>query len=117
MLADLHGLLDEHVEILGNVWCQTVGLEDADNLLTGDAADLGDAVGITENDTNLRGSESLLGQFADVVLDVLRGDLEPAGRGAFVWAGTLGDTLAWCVHATHDGNVVLVVVVVLKRRS
>jgi len=41
MLADIDGLLDEVVEILGELGGKAVGLEDADNLAAGDRADLG----------------------------------------------------------------------------
>ena len=51
--------------------------------------------------TYLRGSETLLGQLVDLVLDVVAGELEPGGDRPSVGESTLGDTLAWCVHTTH----------------
>jgi hypothetical protein len=101
MLADLDGLLDEHVEILGNLGGKTVGLEDANDLLAGDGLDLGDAVGITKDDADLRGGEALLGELADVLLDLLGGDLEPRGGAALVGASGLGDALSGSVKTAH----------------
>ena len=101
MLPDLHGLFDEHVEVLGNLGSQSVGLEDADNLLSRDGTDLGNAIGITEDNTNLGGSQTLFGQTADLVLHVGRVGLEPRGGSALVGAGTLGDTLSGSMKTTH----------------
>ena len=101
MLADLDGLLDEHVKILGDLGGEAVGLEDADDLLAGDGLDLGDAVGVTEDDADLGGGEALLGELADVLLDLLGGDLEPRGGSALVGASGLGDALSGCVKTAH----------------
>lgn len=101
MLADLDGLLDEHVQILGDLGGEAVGLEDADDLLAGDGLDLGDAVGVTEDDADLGGGEALLGELADVLLDLLGGDLEPRGGSALVGASGLGDALSGCVKTAH----------------
>ena len=51
----------------------------------------------------LGGSKTLLGQLVDLVLDIIAGELEPGGDRPSVREGTLGDTLAWCVHTTHLG--------------
>ena len=62
---------------------------------------------VTENDTDLRGSYTLPGQLADLVLDLGGGGLEPGGHGAGVRDGRVGDTLAVGVKTTHlDGVVV-----------
>lgn len=101
MLTHLNSLLDKHVQILRDFRGKTIGLEDTHNLLSGDRANLSDTVGVTEDDTNLGGGQTLLGELADVLLDVGGRDLAPTGGSAFVRAGTLGDTLSWCVHASH----------------
>ena len=101
MLADLDGLLDEHVKILGDLGSEAVGLEDANDLLASDGLDLGDAVGVTEDDADLGGGETLLGELADVLLDLLGGDLEPRGGSALVGASGLGDALSGCVKTAH----------------
>ena len=51
VLADIDSLLDEGVQILGQVRGQTLGFQDAQNLVAGDKAHLGHAVRVTEDDT------------------------------------------------------------------
>lgn len=46
-------------------------------------------------------SETLLGQLAHVLSDLLGGDLEPRGRAPLVGERRLGDTLPTAVHAPH----------------
>jgi hypothetical protein len=77
MLTDLNSLLDKHVKILGDLRSESVRLEDTDNLLSSDRADGSNALGVTKNDTNLGGGESLLGKLAYVILYVGSRDLEP----------------------------------------
>jgi len=101
MLTHLNSLLDKHVQILGDFRGKTVGLEDTHNLLSGDRVNLGDTVGVTEDDTDLGGGKTLLGELTDVLLNVGGRNLAPTGGSAFVRFGTLRDTLSWCVHASH----------------
>jgi hypothetical protein len=101
VLTNLNSLLDKHVQILWDFRGKTVGLEDTHNLLSGNRADLSDSVRVTKDDTNLGGGKTLLGELADVLLNVGSRNLAPTGGSAFVRAGTLGDTLSWCVHASH----------------
>jgi hypothetical protein len=72
------------------------------NRRTSNDLDLRDTVRVTENDTNLRGSCALLCELADLLLDLVGGDLEPCWRRARVGEGRGGDALAVAVHATHD---------------
>ena len=66
---------------------RTVGLQDTEDLVTGQEADLGDTVRVTEGNTDLRGRQTLAGELADVLDDILRGRLEPRGRCAAVGEG------------------------------
>lgn len=68
---------------------------------TSDKLDLGDTVGVTENDTNLRRGSTLSGELADLLNDLLGGGLQPAGSGAAVGEGRSGDTLSFAVKSTH----------------
>lgn len=104
VLAHLHRLFDEHVQVLRYVGRQAVGFEDAHNLLARDALDLSNTFLITENDTNLRREETFLGELADLLLDVGGRHFEPTGGSAFVRQSATGNALSWCVHATHDGT-------------
>lgn len=101
MLAYLDSLLDEHVKILRNFRCESIGLEDTDNLLTCDGLDLSDTIGVTQNDTNLRRGQTLLGKLAYMFLDIGGRDLAPRRRSALVRQGTLRDTLSGSMHTTH----------------
>lgn len=72
---------------------------------TGHDLDLGNTVGVTENDTDLRGGRALLGELADLVDDLLGGGLEPRRRVARVGDGGGRDALALAVKTTHvDGG-------------
>lgn len=70
---------------------------------TGHDLDLGNTVGVTEDDTDLGGSGTLLGQLADVVDNLVRGGLEPRGSGARVGESGGGNALALGVKTTHFG--------------
>ena len=69
------------------IYVRTLGLQDTEDLVTGDEAHLRDTVRVTEGDTNLRRRQTLAGQLADVVDDILRGGLEPRRRSAAVGEG------------------------------
>jgi hypothetical protein len=62
VLADGDGLLDEVVEVLGDLGGKAVGLEDAEDLVTGDGLDLGNTVRVAEDNADLRGGQSLAGE-------------------------------------------------------
>lgn len=51
MLPDGHSLLDEVVQVLGEIWGQALGLEDPQNLVAGDKTHLGHTMGVPQNDT------------------------------------------------------------------
>ncbi len=101
MLSDLDGLLDKHVKILGDLGGKSVGLQETNDLLSGDRLDLGDSIGITKNDTNLGRGQTLLCKLANLFFDIRGGDLQPRRRSALVRAGTLRDTLSGSMHTTH----------------
>jgi len=60
MTADVNSLLDQMIQILWQLGGQTGGFEDSENLVAGDLRDLWDSKTISENDTNLRGSQTFL---------------------------------------------------------
>lgn len=61
-----HRLLDEAVEVLGDLGREPRRLEDAQDLLSGDGLDLGNAVRVTQNHANLGGGQALLGERANL---------------------------------------------------
>lgn len=68
-----------------------------------DDLDLGDAVRISEDDTDLRRRRSLLRELADLVNDLVGRGLEPGRRLARVGDGAGRDALAVAVQTTHGG--------------
>jgi len=58
-------------------------------------------VAVTEDSSDLRWCGTLPGELADLVDNLVGGDLEPCGSGARVGDGGSGDTLSVAVHATH----------------
>jgi hypothetical protein len=77
------------------------GDADGERAHTGDDLDLGNTVGVTEDDTDLGWGGALLGELADLVDDLLGGGLEPRGGVAGVGDGGGGDALALAVKTTH----------------
>jgi len=85
MLADSDSLLDQHVQVLWDLWGEAIRLEDSENLVTSDNLDLGNTVRISEDDTDLGRSSTLLCELADLIDDLLGGGLQPRRRGSRVW--------------------------------
>lgn len=94
MLSDGDGLLDQVVQVFGDGGVQTyrrmfqqcsdrggceltVGLQDSENLVTGDELDLGNTVGVSQDDTDLGGAQTSSGKLEDLVTDFLGGGLGP----------------------------------------
>lgn len=76
---------------------------------TSDDLDLGNSVGVTQDDTDLGGGGTLLGQLADLVDDLLGGGLEPRGGAAAVGQSRGRNSLSVGVKTTHLGGVVGVI--------
>lgn len=72
------------------------------NSHTSDNLNLGDAVRVSEDDTDLGWGSTLLGELADLVDDLLGGGLEPRRSSAGVWDGRGRYTLSIAVKTTHD---------------
>ena len=67
MFPDGHRLLDQVVTVLRQLWSHALRFQDAEDFVTGDEADLGHAVRVPQDDTNLGWSQTLLGQLEDLV--------------------------------------------------
>lgn len=76
---------------------------------TSDDLDLGNTVGVTENDTDLGGSGALLGELANLVDNLLGGGLEPRRGVAGVGDGGGRNALALAVKTTHCEKCVVVI--------
>ena len=68
---------------------------------TGDGLDLGNTMGVTEDDTDLRGRSTLPGKLADLLGDLVGRGLEPRGGVAGVGDGGGRNALALAVKSTH----------------
>merc|ERR1712061_826185 len=103
MLADGDGLLDQVVDIFRQVGGKSLRLEDPENLVSGDEANLCDTMGIPEDNTDLGRSQTFLCQFEDLFVDLFTGQFQPVGNSPAVWQSRLGNTLSGSVHTTHLG--------------
>jgi len=99
VLADGDGLLHQVVQVLGKLRGKSVGLQEAEEGVASDALDLGDAEGITEDDTDLGRSVALLGQGANLSVDLTSGGLVPLRSSSLVWNGGGRNSLSLTVHA------------------
>lgn len=72
----------------------------SDGLHTSDDLDLGNAMAVTEDNTDLGGGGTLLGELADVVNNLLGSGLEPRRRAAGEGNGRGRNALALAVKAT-----------------
>lgn len=87
------------------------------NFHTGDKLDLGNAVGVTEDDTDLRRGSTLSGELADLVDDLVGGGLQPRGSGAGVGESGGRNALALAVKSAHLVCLAAAVVVMLRMVS
>ena len=62
VLPNVHGLLDQVVEVLGDLRSETVLLQDSEDLVSSDSLNLRNTVVVSEDDTDLRGRGALLGE-------------------------------------------------------
>ena len=94
-------LLNQEVEVLGKLGSEAVRLQDTEDLVTSNNLDLSNTVRVTEDNTNLRRSSTLLSELADLVDDLVGGGLEPGRGGARVGDGRGGNALSLAVKTTH----------------
>jgi len=94
MLPQIHGFLDQVIQILGDFRGQPLVLQDTQNLASRNSLHLGNSEGVTEGHSNLAGGDTLLGHLHNLVDDLLGGSLEPRGHGAAVRDGRAADTLS-----------------------
>ena len=105
VLPDVDSLLDEVVEVLGDAGSEAVLLEDSENLVSGNTLDLGDAVVVSEDDTDLRGRGALLGELNNLFYQLVSGDLDPAGGSASEREAPACNTFSIRVHSAHLSSI------------
>jgi len=89
VLSDVDGLLNQVVKVFWEFWGETLGLQDSEDLVTGERFDVGNTLSITKSDTDFRWRETLSCQFVDLVLDIIYSVevLEPSWGSSNVWGG------------------------------
>jgi len=102
MLSDRDGLLDKVVKIFGEGRSATVLLQDSQDLLSGEESDLRDTVLISEGDTNLTGSQTLLGELDDKINGSLGRKGGPLRSLSSERKSTTAHTVSIRVHTSHD---------------
>lgn len=93
VLSDRDSLLDQEVQVFWDFWSQTVRLQDSQDLVTGDNLSLGDTVSISQQDTDLRRSQTLSGVLDDLFNNRFGRTLEPSWSVSAVWNSRRGHTL------------------------
>ena len=77
MFSDVHSFLNEVVEVFGDLGSDSALLEDSEDLVAGDTLDLGNTLSVSENDANLGGGSTLLGQLHNLLNQIVGLDLHP----------------------------------------
>ena len=101
VLSDLEGLLNQVVEVFGDLGGETRLFQDSEDFTSSDALDLGDAMAISESDANLRRGETLLRELDNLINEVVGRNSDPAWCSFSVWEASACDTLALRIHSTH----------------
>ena len=94
VLSHVDGLLDEMVEVLGDLGSESVLLQDSEDLIACHSLDLGDTVVVSEHNTDLGGGAALLGELHDLLHEVVGGDLHPTRRSGSEGEASSCDTFA-----------------------
>lgn len=101
MSSDINSTLDQVIEIFRDLRSQSRLLEDSQDLLSRNGLDLRVSLGVSKDDTNLRGSLAFLRQLSNLSLHSLSIFLDPRRLGSRVRESRAGDTLSIAVHTTH----------------
>jgi hypothetical protein len=83
----------------------TISFQNSVDFISRDRFHSTNSMGITENHTNLRWSETTLGQLADVQIDLVGGSFEPNWGSSPVWDSTGADTFSITVLSTHGWSL------------
>lgn len=71
VLSHSNGLLDQLVQVFWDLGGKSVALEDTEDLVSGNVFDLSNSMVVSQDDTNLRRSQTLLGELADLLNNFL----------------------------------------------
>lgn len=93
VLSNRDSLSDQVVQVFWDLWGQTVRLQDSHDLVTSDETSLSDTVSISQQDTDLRWSQTLSGVLDDLFNNRLRRQFEPTWWTSGIWNSGRRDTL------------------------
>lgn len=93
VLSNGNSLSNQVVQVFWNFWRQTVRLQDSHDLVTSDNTSLSNTVSISQQNTDLRWSQTLSGVLDNLLNDRFRGQLEPAWSISGIWNSRRRDTL------------------------
>ena len=90
------------VQILWDFRGESACLENTEDLVSGDEADLGDAVGVTQHNTDLGGCHSPAGEFVDLFDNFAGRGFEPGLRKGLVGSMEGRRTQCPCLECAYD---------------
>lgn len=93
------------VEVLRKIRSKSFGLKNSQDFIACHKTYLCNTMWISQDHTDLWGSQTLLGKFVDLLLHVVRRQLQPGGNASPIRQCRLGQALPGSMHATHDGGV------------
>eukprot|EP01028_Stygiella_incarcerata_P001279 TRINITY_DN120_c0_g1_i3.p1 TRINITY_DN120_c0_g1~~TRINITY_DN120_c0_g1_i3.p1 ORF type:complete len:124 (+),score=13.94 TRINITY_DN120_c0_g1_i3:147-518(+) len=94
MLANSDSLLDQMVQVFWDFRSHAFNLQEAKDFLASHTLHLSNAIRVTEEHSNLRGSQTSPGKLLDLVDHVLGRGLQPRGGRPLVREGSARDTLS-----------------------
>ena len=101
MLSDRDSLLNQVIEVFGNLGSQAVFLQDSEDFASSDALDLWNADLVPESDTDLGRGVALLGKLDNRVNQVVGRNGDPRRSRLSVRKASAADTFATRVHSAH----------------
>ena len=102
VLTHGHGFTNHVVQILRDLRCQSLVLQNTKNLTSGDGFDLSDSLTVSQVGADGRRGESLTGECCDLLHHLTCGCFQPRRNGATVRERASANSLAISVHAAHD---------------
>jgi hypothetical protein len=111
MSANVHCLLYQTVDILGNLGSTSILLKETDDLLTSEELNAGNSFLISDSNTDLGRRHALLGHSNDEITDGSGSVCDPTGGSSFEWSDSRADTLSlsfrlYSAHLVHNINLI-----------
>jgi len=101
MFSNSNSFLDQAMQILRQRWGQSFGFQNSQNLVPSDVSHLGNTMRISQYNTDLRWSETLLSQLVGLLFHIFRCEFQPGWYSSSIRKGWSWDTFAIGVKTTH----------------